>query len=62
MATIIRYEPNILVFLINNDVYTIDGYIHGRKQKYNDIARWQYLDTPRAFGAGEETHTAAART
>ncbi|KAF6829092.1 pyruvate decarboxylase [Colletotrichum plurivorum] len=62
MATIIRHDLNVLVFLINNDGYTIERCIHGRKQEYNDVARWRYLETPRAFGTGEETYTAAVKT
>lgn len=62
LATIIRHDLDVLVFLINNDGYTIERCIHGRKQEYNDISTWRYLEAPRFFGAGENTYTAAART
>lgn len=62
MATIIRHNLDVLVFLINNDGYTIERVIHGRQKDYNDISTWRYLEAPRLFGAGENTFTAAART
>ncbi|BCS28756.1 alpha-keto acid decarboxylase family protein [Aspergillus puulaauensis] len=62
LATIIRHYLNIVVFLINNDGYTIERCIHGRNQVYNDISRWRYLEAPRLFGAGEDTFTASVRT
>lgn len=62
MATIIRYDLDVLVFLINNDGYTIERCIHGRTQEYNDVSTWRYLEGPRFFGAGDDTYTAAART
>lgn len=62
MATIIRHSLDVLVVLINNDGYTIERCIHGRKQEYNDVSAWRYLEAPRLFGAGDDTYTAAART
>ncbi|KAL1858751.1 hypothetical protein Daus18300_009885 [Diaporthe australafricana] len=62
MATIIHHKLDVLVFLINNDGYTIERCIHGRNQGYNHISPWRYLDAPRFFGAGEDTYTATART
>lgn len=62
MATIIRHNLDVLVFLINNDGYTIERCIHGRTQEYNDVSTWRYLEGPRFFGAGDDTYTAAART
>lgn len=62
MATIIRHNLDVLVFLINNDGYTIERCIHGRTQEYNDVSNWRYLEGPRFFGAGDDTYTAAART
>ncbi|KAL4899920.1 hypothetical protein BDW74DRAFT_188811 [Aspergillus multicolor] len=62
LATIIRLDLNVIVFLINNDGYTIERCIHGRKQPYNDIARWRYLEAPKLFGANNDTFTASVRT
>jgi pyruvate decarboxylase len=42
---------NVIVFVINNDGYTIERCIHGHTQSYNDIARWRYCEAPSFFGA-----------
>lgn len=62
LSTIIRHNLNVIVFLINNDGYTIERCIHGMNQTYNDIARWRYLKAPSFFGGPENTYTASAKT
>lgn len=61
LSTIIKENLDVVVFLINNDGYTIERCIHGLKQGYNDVARWRYLQTASAFGAKEDTFTAVVR-
>ena len=61
LGTIIRHKLDVVVFLINNDGYTIERCIHGLRQSYNDIPRWRYLDAPLFFGAPQGTYTASAR-
>ncbi|KAG5939801.1 hypothetical protein E4U60_000733 [Claviceps pazoutovae] len=62
MSTMIKHSLDILIVLINNDGYSIERFIHGRKQAYNDVARWRYLEAPRLFGAPDDTFTASAST
>ncbi|ETN40754.1 uncharacterized protein HMPREF1541_05034 [Cyphellophora europaea CBS 101466] len=62
LSTIIKENLNLVLFLINNDGYTIERCIHGLNQGYNDVARWNYLLTPAAFGARDDTFTATAKT
>lgn len=62
MSTIIRHKLDVIIFLINNDGYTIERCIHGLNERYNDIAPWRYLKAPDLFGAPEDTFTAQART
>ncbi|KAH0368663.1 pyruvate decarboxylase, partial [Aureobasidium melanogenum] len=65
ISTMIREKLNIIIVVINNDGYTIERVIHGRKQTYNDIASWRYLQALNMFGADEEeveTNTFSART
>lgn len=65
ISTMIRERLNIVIVVINNDGYTIERVIHGRKQAYNDIASWRYLQALNMFGATEEevaTNTFSART
>lgn len=54
LSTIIHQKLDVIVFLINNDGYTIERCIHGREQAYNDIARWRYHLAPAFFGADED--------
>ncbi|THY71579.1 pyruvate decarboxylase [Aureobasidium pullulans] len=54
ISTMIREKLNIVIVVINNDGYTIERVIHGRKQTYNDIASWRYLQALNMFGATEE--------
>ncbi|KAI1413512.1 pyruvate decarboxylase [Hypoxylon sp. FL1857] len=62
LATIIRYNLNIVMFVINNDGYTTERCFHGCKQGYNDIAPLRYLLAPAFFGAKDGTYTATAKT
>jgi pyruvate decarboxylase len=41
---------NTRSFLIYNEGFTIERFIHGREAEYNDIARWQYTEVPTVFG------------
>ncbi|KAH7160743.1 thiamine pyrophosphate enzyme [Dactylonectria macrodidyma] len=62
LSTIIFNNLNVVVFLINNDGYTIERCIHGATQRYNDVASWRYLQAPSFFGAEEDAYTATAKT
>ncbi|KAF4943767.1 hypothetical protein FSARC_14835 [Fusarium sarcochroum] len=61
LSTMIRHNLNIVVFLINNDGYTIERCLHGLTQGYNDIASWRYLESPRLFGAPDGSFTRSVR-
>ena len=54
LSTIIHQRLNVIVFLFNNDGYTIERCIHGRNAAYNDVARWRYRLAPAFFGADED--------
>ncbi|KAF9877090.1 thiamine pyrophosphate enzyme [Colletotrichum karsti] len=62
LSTIISNELDVIVFLINNDGYTIERCIHGLKEGYNDVAPWRYLEAPSFFGAKEGSYVRSART
>ncbi|PNP45431.1 pyruvate decarboxylase [Trichoderma gamsii] len=62
MSTMIKHNLDVVIVLINNDGYSIERFIHGRKQGYNDVARWRYLEAPSFFGAPKDTYTASAKT
>ncbi|KAF3763756.1 pyruvate decarboxylase [Cryphonectria parasitica EP155] len=63
VSTIIRHQLRVTLFVICNEGYTIERFIHGADEAYNDIATWRFKDLPAAFGAHEgETRTFVART
>jgi pyruvate decarboxylase len=51
VSTMIRRKLNPIIFVICNDGYTIERYIHGWDAGYNDIQNWSYVALPKAFGA-----------
>ncbi|KAI1411554.1 pyruvate decarboxylase [Hypoxylon sp. FL1857] len=55
ISTMIRHKLNVILFVICNDGYTIERYIHGMNEAYNDIAEWRYKDLPAVFGGTEDT-------
>ena len=50
LSTVIRHQLTPIVFLLNNEGYTIERVIHGEKQAYNDIQPWNYAALPAIFG------------
>ncbi|KAJ5155622.1 hypothetical protein N7492_008425 [Penicillium capsulatum] len=51
LSTILRNKLNPIVFVICNEGYTIERYIHGWDAGYNDIQPWDFASLPKAFGA-----------
>ena len=50
VSTMIRQKVKPIIFLINNDGYTIERVIHGPTMLYNDIQMWNYAELPHVFG------------
>ncbi len=48
LSTIIRHRLNPIIFLINNDGYTIERVI--QDNTYNDLQPWKYHQLPQVFG------------
>lgn len=53
ISTMVRRGLRVTLFVICNEGYTIERFIHGVDEEYNDIADWRYRDLPAAFGAQE---------
>lgn len=51
ISDIIRNRLDVVIFVINNDGYTIERYLHGFEENYNDVQPWNYLEAPSFFGA-----------
>ncbi|KAF2429566.1 pyruvate decarboxylase [Tothia fuscella] len=63
LSTMLRNDLNPIIFVICNDGYTIERYIHGWEASYNDVQTWKYKDLPKAFGArDEQIRTYAVKT
>ncbi|MDF1894424.1 alpha-keto acid decarboxylase family protein [Rahnella contaminans] len=53
LGAAIRYGLPPVIFVINNDGYTVERAIHGETQRYNDIAQWNWTQFPSAFGGND---------
>jgi indolepyruvate decarboxylase len=49
LSTLFRHDLKPIIFLLNNDGYTIERLIYGVKSSYNNIHPWQYGMLPRIF-------------
>ncbi|KFY86642.1 hypothetical protein V500_07505 [Pseudogymnoascus sp. VKM F-4518 (FW-2643)] len=54
ISDMIRNRLDVIIFVINNDGYTIERLIHGMTESYNDVQPWRYLEAPNYFGAPED--------
>lgn len=65
ITTMIRRGLKPIIFVINNDGYTIERLIHGPEAGYNDIHSWKHQKLLEAFGATEgsyKNHVVKTRT
>lgn len=51
ISTMLSNDLDITIFLINNQGYTIERWLHGMEAPYNDIPTWKYSHVPGTFGA-----------
>lgn len=54
ISTMIREDLKPVIFVINNDGYTVERKIHGEHQPYNDIQMWDYKLLPAVFGGKDK--------
>ncbi|RFN51352.1 hypothetical protein FIE12Z_4406 [Fusarium flagelliforme] len=54
ISVMVKEKLNIVIFVINNNGYTIERAIHGRKADYNDIAPWNFKHALGLFGYSDE--------
>ncbi|OJJ35956.1 hypothetical protein ASPWEDRAFT_109541 [Aspergillus wentii DTO 134E9] len=55
ISTMLRENLNPIIFVICNNGYTIERYIHGWGKPYNDIQTWQHGSLVEAFGADSQS-------
>ena len=57
LSTILHHGLKPIVFLINNDGYTIERLILGETSAYNDIVEWNYTALPAVLGPKTKAQT-----
>lgn len=62
LSTVLHRGYTPVVFLLNNDGYTVERKIQSPKAVYQDIAPWDWTLIPAAFGAGDRVLTTKAAT
>ncbi|EEQ90019.1 pyruvate decarboxylase [Blastomyces dermatitidis ER-3] len=55
LSTIIRHKLTPTIFIICNNGYVIERYVHGMNAPYNDIQPWKFNDIAAVFGAQPDT-------
>lgn len=62
LSTILRLRLKPIIFLLNNRGYTIERFILGMKDAYNDVANWRYTELPGVFAPEGDFFVAQAGT
>ncbi|MGP2688267.1 alpha-keto acid decarboxylase family protein, partial [Serratia nevei] len=62
VSTLLRCEQKPIIFLINNDGYTIERYILGESSSYNDISPWDYAKLPAVLNTRSQPFSVAVET
>ncbi|GAA3716755.1 alpha-keto acid decarboxylase family protein [Salinicoccus jeotgali] len=62
LSTMLAQQIKPIIFLINNDGYTVERAIHGENQPYNDIPMWDYMKLPEVFDPEGKTLTLKVKT
>ncbi|KAF2765469.1 pyruvate decarboxylase [Teratosphaeria nubilosa] len=57
VSTMLRHKLPVVIFLIENDGYTIERWVHGMEAEYNDVQKWDYANYPKTVGATDENCT-----
>lgn len=62
LSTMLHQKINPIIFLINNDGYTVERAIHGENQSYNDIPMWDYKKLAEVFDPTNNSLTRKVQT
>lgn len=49
LGSMLRDGLKPVIFVLNNHGYTVERAIHGERQRYNDIAQWNWTQLPQAL-------------
>ena len=61
-SDLLRHDLKPLIFILNNNGYTIERLIHGAREEYNHVPLWKHGELLDAFGVGYETKAYQVRT
>lgn len=63
ISSMLRHQLKPVIFLLNNDGYTIERVIHGPKEPYNDVHMWDYCAFAKSLTLDKnQVYTARAKT
>ncbi|VUC23651.1 unnamed protein product [Clonostachys rosea] len=62
VSTMLRHGLNPIIFVICNDGFTIERFIHGMEAEYNDIVAWDYKGVVDVFGGQGKSRTFTIKT
>jgi len=57
LGSMLRDGQKVIIFLLNNEGYTVERAIHGANARYNDISQWSWTLLPAAMGLGKKAFT-----
>lgn len=61
-SDLLRHDLNPIIFILNNNGYTIERLIHGAREDYNHVPLWKHGELLDAFGVGYKTEAYQVRT
>jgi indolepyruvate decarboxylase len=62
IATVMRHDLKPLIFVNQNEGYTVERAVLGKDAKYNDIANWRYSELPNVFSREKKAETYVVTT
>lgn len=62
LSRILYYKLKPIIFILNNNGYTIERYIMGMKKSYNHIPMWDYTALTKTFDKESNVHVETVKT
>ena len=62
IGSMLRDDMKPIILVLNNNGYTVERAIHGPKERYNDIARWNWQQVASAMGRDKPSTALYAET
>jgi indolepyruvate decarboxylase len=62
ISTVLRHDLKPLIFVNQNQGYTVERAVLGKDAKYNDIANWRFSELPNVFSREKKAETHVVTT